>query len=595
MLWPANFPSPRARTDLPDRLESLEAEVASLRRELQALRDRMETLESRSAPRTNASQRAAAPSPPGSPAQSPTYGVFVQSVAPLAGRMLLFLAGAFVLRALTDAGTLPAAAGVALGFAYAAGVLALSARTGSGAAAGFLGTTAVLLLFPLLHEATARFHLLGAPASAVILLAASAAVLGVAAWRGLHGMAWIGTGASLLTAASLILATGRVVPATLAVVALALATLWVGDRMGWHALRWPPALAADLAVVVALGRSATLDAVEGPPLALLAAAFLVVGYLGSFAARTLRLGRSVGMFEVAQTALLLPCGLGATAFLFSRSEAATTALGLGTLAVAAGAYAVAFVYVERRQSGSANFPFYASVALAFALAGVWLAVPGPARGPALGVLSVAAAALARLFGRRTLPLHAAVYALFAAGAGGLLGHSVTTLFSTPAGWPPAPAGGLALLGLVAVATLLAALAGTRSVWTERAPQLLLDAVVTVSAAGVLAGWAGAALASSGPPDPGALGTARSAVLSACAILVAWIGSREPGLEAGWLAWPIVALLGLKLALEDFPRGRPATLILSLAFAGAALIVVPRLRARAPASAQTASSAPIAER
>jgi hypothetical protein len=85
-------------------------------------------------------------------------------------------------------------------------------------------------------------------------------------------------------------------------------------------------------------------------------------------------------------------------------------------------------------------------------------------------------------------------------------------------------------------------------------------------------------------DLGAIGTGRTAVLSAGAILAAWAGRREAGREAGWLAWPLVALLGLKLAFEDFPRGRPATLILSLAFAGAALILVPRLRGRARAAA-----------
>jgi len=573
---------------VPDRLESLEAEVASLRRELQALRVRTEALESRSAPRSPAHAR---PGAPAAPAGTTTYGAFVQSVAPLAGRMLLVLAGAFVLRALTDAGTLPTAAGVALGFVYAAGVLVLAARARASAAAGFHGTTAVLVLFPLLHEATARFHLLGAPAAAAVLLVAGAAVLGIATRRRLHGMAWIGTAAALLTAASLVLATGRVVPATLAVVALALATLWIGELTGWHALRWPGALAADLAVVIALGRSATPGAAEGPPLALLAAGFLVVGYLGSFAARTLRLGRSVGPFEVAQTALLLPCGLGGTAFLAARSPEGTTPLGLGTLAVAAGAYAVAFVYVERRQKGSVNFPFYASVALAFALAGVWLAVPEAARGPALGVLSLAAAALARLLGRRTLALHAAAYALVAAGAGGLLGHAVATLFTSAPAWPSLPQGALALLALVAASALLASLAGARSGPAQRAPQLVLDLVVATSAAGVVAGWAGAALAPAGAlPDPGALGTARSAVLSAGAILAAWLGRREEGREAGWLSWPIVALLGLKLALEDFPRGRPATLILSLAFAGAALMVVPRLRARGSAPATAAPGA-----
>jgi hypothetical protein len=122
---------------------------------------------------------------------------------------------------------------------------------------------------------------------------------------------------------------------------------------------------------------------------------------------------------------------------------------------------------------------------------------------------------------------------------------------------------------------------------------MLVAALAVSAAGALAGWVAGWL---GPPgaaaDLGVIGTGRTAVLAAGAILAAWAGRREAGREAGWLAWPVVALLGLKLLLEDFQRGRPATLFLSLAFAGAALILVPRLRASA-AGASLTSGGPAA--
>jgi predicted tellurium resistance membrane protein TerC len=50
-------------------------------------------------------------------------------------------------------------------------------------------------------------------------------------------------------------------------------------------------------------------------------------------------------------------------------------------------------------------------------------------------------------------------------------------------------------------------------------------------------------------------------------------------EAGWLAYPVLGFTGLKMLLEDLPRGRPATLILAFAFYGLALILVPRIRSR----------------
>jgi predicted tellurium resistance membrane protein TerC len=63
------------------------------------------------------------------------------------------------------------------------------------------------------------------------------------------------------------------------------------------------------------------------------------------------------------------------------------------------------------------------------------------------------------------------------------------------------------------------------------------------------------------------------------LATAWLG-RTPGhAEAGWLAYPLLGLIGLKMLLEDLPRGRPVTLILAFAFYGLALILVPRIRAR----------------
>jgi len=55
--------------------------------------------------------------------------------------------------------------------------------------------------------------------------------------------------------------------------------------------------------------------------------------------------------------------------------------------------------------------------------------------------------------------------------------------------------------------------------------------------------------------------------------------REAWREAGWLVYPALAATGLKILLEDLPRGRPATLFLAFALYGAALIAVARARHR----------------
>jgi len=585
---------------VPDRLEALEAQVATLVQELELLRRRVASLEPGDAapgPVARRRRTAAPAGPPSAGAAPPAAdAASFAAAAPLTGRMFLLLAGAFVLRALTDAAILPAAAGVALGLAYAGAVLALAARTNRPAAASFHALTAVLVGFPLLLEATTRFQLLGPALAAALLAVLSGAVLGVAARRQLEWVAWVGTAAALATAFGLMLGTGRLVPPALALVALGLLTLWLGYLGDWHGLRWPVAAAADVVVLAIAARAAASGAVEGPALAQVTAAILVVAYLGSFAARTLYLGRGVVAFEVAQTAGALAAGLGGAAWVAARSGAGTAALGAVTLALAAGAYAVAFAFVERRQRGSANFAFYASVALAFLLAGTWLALPGAARGAALGVLALVASALGRARRRRTLTLHAAVFAVVAAASAGLVSHTDRTLFSSAAvAWPALPTASLGVLACLAAAALLAARGGGRATLRERAPQAVLDLAVALAGAGVVGGWVAGAL---GPPGPEAdlamVGTGRTAVLAGGALLAAWLGRSEAGREAGWLAWPLVAVLGLKLLLEDLPRGRPATLILSLALLGAALMLVPRLRSRPP-SATPPPEAPAAGR
>jgi hypothetical protein len=82
---------------------------------------------------------------------------------------------------------------------------------------------------------------------------------------------------------------------------------------------------------------------------------------------------------------------------------------------------------------------------------------------------------------------------------------------------------------------------------------------------------------------------RTAVWVAGALLLTWLGRREPWREAGWLVYPALAAIGLKILLEDLPRSRPATLFLAFALYGGALILVSRVRHR-PAAATPGAGA-----
>ena len=77
----------------------------------------------------------------------------------------------------------------------------------------------------------------------------------------------------------------------------------------------------------------------------------------------------------------------------------------------------------------------------------------------------------------------------------------------------------------------------------------------------------------------ALASLRTAVLSAAAVTLALSSRHWRWPEARWLVYPVLVLVGIKLFLEDFPHGQPATLFVSLAFVGTSLLLVARLLKR----------------
>jgi hypothetical protein len=571
---------------VPDSSPNLETRVAELAGALRSLEQRVAGLEQA---RAATAARPPAPVRPAAPGDGPLPLPGLGELLSLGGRTFLVLAGAFVLRALTDAGTLPAWLGAGLGFAYAGTWIAMADRAGGARrawSAGFHGLAAAAIGFPLLFEATYRFKLFS-PALGVLFLALlSGVALAVSVRRGLVGLAWIATVGGLLAALALMVPSGRVAPSTLYLVLLGAATLWIGYVKDWTGLRWPVALVADLAVVVLALRAVAPAAGEGPYTALAVQAALVILYLASIGARTLLLDRSVVPFEVAQTVGALAVGLGGAVLVAGHSGMGQAGFGLLCIALAGASYAVAFAVVEKRHRSRANFAFYASAAVAFAVAGLGLLLPVPWMGLACAALAAAAAGLAHRRRRLVLAVHAAAYGVAASLGSGLLEHAAAALGNPAAvAGPPASAGAVLALLLVLASAWQAAGAAERGHLLERLPQLLLVAAAAVGASGLAAGWLAALLAGTGPAaSAGAVAAIRTGVLSAVAIGLARLGRSPVWVEAGWLAWPALGVGLLKILLEDLPRSRPATLVLSFAFYGAALILVPRLWLRRAASA-----------
>lgn len=512
----------------------------------------------------------------------------VASVLALAGRGVLAFAGAWLLRALADAGTIPLAAAVALGLAYAACWLLFADRAsavGRRLAAELHGLVAATIAYPLLWEGTQKFALLSPSAASLALAAFTAVALWMAWRRELRWTSWVVTLAALGTSFALLITTRAMVAFSLPILVLALATVWLAYSRRWHGQRWPVALVADVTVL-----QMTLLAARpgGPPegyshltvagVQAVAAALLLV-YLGSFAVRTLMRRRDVTAFEALQTVAALVVGLGGAIRVSRAGGSGSTLLALAAVAVAVACYAVAFAFVDRRIGRGRNFVFYTSLALTLALTGTGMLLEdGPLSLLWCG-LALIAAWLGGRFDRGTLCTHAAAYLVVAAWRSGLIAAAWDALVA-PAGeaWHRGGAAGLAVMGsALAAFALLARTRGGRALpWHNRLPQLVA-ALVALLGVGSVAVPALASLfpGAAGPPGAAAVAAARSVVLAVATLLLAGLGARPALRELGWLVYPLLVLGGAKLLVDDLRHGRALTLVVAFAAYGLALILAPR--------------------
>lgn len=545
-----------------DRVAELESAVATLSSEVGALRARVASLE---AGMPAAAMDVSASSIPEVHAEA------VQNWLALLGRTLVILGGAYLLRAITSAEIVSYQVGVALGLSYGAPWLLMAARAGSRHRrldAFCYGLSTALIGYPLVWEATARFVVFTPVQSALLLGALTAAAFVLSAvWR-LHSLAAIVTCGALASAGGLAVTTQAWLPYTTLAVGVGLATLWLGYLYGWVMLRWPAAFVVDLMIVILTGRS------EGMFWSvLLLQVCTLVGYLGSFAFRTLAYTRTIIPFEVAQSAGVLGLVLSSLFTLLAPRPIATLVAAVIVLIAGLLAYAVAFAVVERR-GPLANLFFYTLFGLLMVTAGT--AVLAPRLLPAIVAAAGVAAALAA---RRRTPVVLCAQALLllavAAVGSGLLRAATVALFSPPGPWPALdPTAWIALgCGLAALASaprrdgvLLTGTSISRVLLALLVVWTTSGAIVHVAASGLqqIAGW-----------DAGWLGTLRTAVTVAATFAVAYASRRSAWREAGWLTYPLLIGLGLKLVASDLPSGRPVTLFVTLAAYGVALIAAPR--------------------
>jgi hypothetical protein len=498
----------------------------------------------------------------------------------LVGRSLLVLAGAFLLRALTERGTLAPGTGVALGMAYAViwiVVAAFAARSGSRASAGFYAVCAAVIAGPLLYEASTSFGVVSPTAGAGALAGVTAAGLLVSIkWR-MQPTAWVFTLACVITAAAVATVRSPGEAATAVVVVLGVATLWYAGDVSWSGLKWITALAADLAVL-RLTEIATVTAnlrpTVGPVHPTLVAslqAVLVVGFVGTFVVRSLRGSVPVGAFEFVQTVAVWVIGWGGAVRLAEVNGWSTGGLAFVALVAGAAGYAGAFGVVDRKQGRNAAFTYLSSLGLGLVLVGV-PGVAGTAAAVVWASLAVGVAAVGSRWDRVTLRVHAAILAAASWISAGVVPGVVSGLAGGEAvrHAPGVETGLVFLLTLAATAVVVAGRRRGTGGWLQRLP---LTGLLLLSVSAVAAVVVSALSAFLSPGTDAATGTV---ALSMVTVALAVMASRWGIREAGWLVTPLLLVTGLRMVARDFTSGKTLALVIALAAYGFALIVATRL-------------------
>ena len=561
------------------------ADVAGLRETVHELERRITELESRGADPGRAS--AAAPTGDGPVVDLPALPSFSsRHAAALLGRSLLVLAGAFLLRALTDQGVLPAVVGVGLGLLYALALIILADRAASRddrLGGNIHGLTALIIGFPFLAETVGRLGLVPPLGGALALVVLAGAGLATAWRRHLRFFYWALSLGALAVTIVLLAATGDAVVYTILLMGLGATTVVFSYGRGWYLARWPTALVVDVVILRLVVMSSNPDGATtaGRPVtdsAVLALALsLLAIYLGLFVTRALAQGRGVKSFDVVQSLLVVAIGFGGAAHV-ARQVGGGAYLGVLALVLACAGYTVAFTVVRQRHGRGRAFFYFASLAMLLLVLGSELLASGPWLAWTWTGLGLAAALLGGHYDRVTLRAHAAVYLALAAVRTGLFAAVADAFVGDPATpWSGLGASALVALAVTGVCYMLMARTPGQVSRLRRVPRFLV-AILTLMGLGYVVVTLLVRLVGDPPPaaGPAAVAVIRTCVLALTAVTMALAARRETLAELGWLVYPLLALGCAKLLVEDLSRGDAVSLTVGFALFGAALILAPRM-------------------
>ena len=500
-------------------------------------------------------------------------------MVPVLGKAVLAMAGAYLLRAIAESGTIARLPMVLAAIAYAGLWMAWAVRIHrrDHFASATYGTTATLILGPLLWEATVRFQLLSANSAAIVVVAFVVLVLVLAWHSNLQMLPWVATLASIATAWALILATHKLVALTSALLLIALATeitTCLGHRLSLWAM---VAVAADAAVALFIylmtgsdGVPSSYEPSSGIMISLLTLCLLGI-YGGGIATRSLGLRKRITNFEIIQA--ILAFVLAYVSVERANSDSAVRLLGGFFLMLSLVCYWGTLLRFSD-QDQLRNRRVSGMWAVVLMIAGTAIVFPASIGVLLLCVLGMAVLLLGKRRSDVSLAWHASFYLAAAAVLSPLPSYSTEALAGLVPGKPP-----WTLWVVVAFAVLSCLLAPQRPTepWTRR--------LVWLTPA-VLASFSIAALSVVGlhfflathfqfQSNAARLAGLRTVITCMLALGLGVLARRYKRPELRGLAYVMVGLGAIKLMLEDLRVGNASSLVISFVFYGLILILLPR--------------------
>ncbi len=560
-----------------DRIAELESRLTNVEQRLRALEG---------SPSIDATSDLAAP--------APTLGDgFVASASTHIGRVLLIFGGAYLLRAITDFQFVQTGLGILMGASYAIFWLFMAYRKGGlqgqRTSAAVYGGTSIVLAMPLLVEATNRFQLLSGAQSIGALTMFCILALAVATTRNLRSLGWLVTGGGVITALVVMVVSHSAIVVTAFLIMLGLGSLWAVYWRQWSGPQWIGAIGANAGVLALVALSTSDQWSIDPGVTTLFGAALLLAYILSFVLRTHVRGHDVGFFETIQTLFAAGIALGTAGFAARAGHSGLLQVGVLSVVLGACSYALAFSPVTRKVRGR-NYFYYSTLGLLLVLVGSALILPSNAAASLWALMALTMAWSSGRTGRVTLSLQCTFLLLAAGVTSGILATGLQALAGdASAAWPALIPWHLGI-ALTTVVCLFLPVAQHSERWGVLAglPQLIVLALSVWEVGGLMVVFLAPILADVAGPEPNlaVLAALRTAILSASAVTLALSSRHKRWPEARWLAYPVLVLVGIKLFLEDFPNGQPATLFVALAFVGSALLLVTKLFGRNDTTAET---------